>query len=230
MKHRLLLVFLFSLCIGAWLGLAGCQKASPLPKHIVKPPPDSLPQVIKDIGYFKPGSYWIYQDSASGKLDSVWVVRSDSSWRHTYVYVGDQEVIETDFRSSLGYGWDLYAHGTNEKIQGLFREAFTSTSGLFAWPYEEGKNYGNPHTRQNDTVLMGPKLESATLPIGAIGPIYQCITNSEIRTGYTHATIWTSPHYGVVRQWFHYEAGDLHSNEGNLIAGDWKLLRCHIVQ
>jgi len=32
-----------------------------------------MPHEMLDYGYFKPGTYWIYQDSVSGAIDSVWV-------------------------------------------------------------------------------------------------------------------------------------------------------------
>jgi hypothetical protein len=36
-----------------------------------------IPQELKDYGLFKTGTYWIYQDSISGAIDSEWVWQSD---------------------------------------------------------------------------------------------------------------------------------------------------------
>ena len=38
-----------------------------------------LPTGLKSYVLFQPGSHWIYQDSASRQLDSVWVVSTDTS-------------------------------------------------------------------------------------------------------------------------------------------------------
>lgn len=45
------------------------------------PEPDAvpLPAELKAYTLFQPGTYWIYQDSASRRLDSVWVVSTDMS-------------------------------------------------------------------------------------------------------------------------------------------------------
>jgi hypothetical protein len=37
-----------------------------------------IPQEAKDYCYFQPGTYWVYQDSATGELDSVYVYEADA--------------------------------------------------------------------------------------------------------------------------------------------------------
>lgn len=49
-----------------------------------KPEPDEpaavpLPAELKAYKLFQPGTYWVYQDSASHLLDSVWVVSTERS-------------------------------------------------------------------------------------------------------------------------------------------------------
>ena len=49
-----------------------------------KPEPDEptavpLPAELKSYTLFQPGTYWVYQDSASLQLDSVWVVSTDTN-------------------------------------------------------------------------------------------------------------------------------------------------------
>lgn len=56
----------------------------PAPKH-PKPRDILLPQIVKDYFVFKVGTYWIYQDSASGITDSVYVDAAD-----TYHYLSPQ--------------------------------------------------------------------------------------------------------------------------------------------
>ncbi len=61
-----------------WGGLAllcatACQKPEPEPEAV------PLPAGLKSYVFFYPGTYWVYQDSASLRLDSVWVVSTDTS-------------------------------------------------------------------------------------------------------------------------------------------------------
>jgi hypothetical protein len=43
----------------------------------------SVPQVLLDYGYFKTGTYWVYQDTASLSLDSVYVTSFDQGTHYT---------------------------------------------------------------------------------------------------------------------------------------------------
>ena len=61
------------LCLSLLLPLA-CKKAPP-------PEPEAvpLPAELKSYTLFQPGTYWIYQDSTSRQVDSVWVVSAEVS-------------------------------------------------------------------------------------------------------------------------------------------------------
>ena len=52
----------------------GCHKPEPDEPEAVP-----LPAELKSYTLFEPGTYWIYQDSASQRLDSVWVVSIERS-------------------------------------------------------------------------------------------------------------------------------------------------------
>ncbi len=45
---------------------SGCNREKPVPLF-------SLPEEIKAWGYFKPGSWWLYQEDSTGIRDCVWV-------------------------------------------------------------------------------------------------------------------------------------------------------------
>ncbi|MET4104848.1 hypothetical protein [Hymenobacter sp. UYP22] len=47
---------------------AACQKPAPEPESVL------LPAGLKAYTLFEPGTYWIYRDSVTRQLDSVWVV------------------------------------------------------------------------------------------------------------------------------------------------------------
>ena len=61
------------LCLPLLGLLLSCHKPEPEPDAV------PLPAELKAYVMFKPGSYWIYQDSASRQRDSVWVVSADTS-------------------------------------------------------------------------------------------------------------------------------------------------------
>lgn len=63
------------LFVRRFVGLAivactACHKPAPEPEAV------PLPAELKSYTLFEPGTYWIYQDSATQQLDSVWVVDS----------------------------------------------------------------------------------------------------------------------------------------------------------
>jgi hypothetical protein len=65
--------FSFSFCCLSLLVLLtlSCNKPSPEPDAVL------LPAELKDYTLFQPGTYWIYLDSATQQLDSVWVVSTE---------------------------------------------------------------------------------------------------------------------------------------------------------
>ncbi len=67
MKNIFCLLVSITACV---FGGQSCTKHSPpvYPDNRI-----SVPQVLSDYGYFKVGSFWVYQDSASLALDSVYI-------------------------------------------------------------------------------------------------------------------------------------------------------------
>src|SRR6185295_7587176 len=69
----------------------------------------TIPQEVKDYSLFKPGTYWIYEDSASGALDSVYVydlqmgIDSTTSGNFEYFY-------EYSMHNIDGYIDNIYVH------------------------------------------------------------------------------------------------------------------------
>lgn len=106
---------------------AACHKPAPEPEAV------PLPAELKSYTLFEPGTYWIYRDSATRQLDSVWVVSTE------------KEIFK------LGSG------GTSDRVD-LKHEAFTlrtssSSSGLqyvytihreCSLPYQESQSTKGP--------------------------------------------------------------------------------------
>lgn len=60
--------------------LAGCCALGALLfacRKEVEPPTVPLPAEMAAYTLFQPGTHWVYQDSATGTLDSVWVVKTE---------------------------------------------------------------------------------------------------------------------------------------------------------
>ncbi|HLG02285.1 MAG TPA: hypothetical protein VI731_01740 [Bacteroidia bacterium] len=55
------------------IALAGCRKDPPPPPQPPGPSEAQLVEEFKAYTFFKEGSYWVYEDSASGVLDSIFV-------------------------------------------------------------------------------------------------------------------------------------------------------------
>jgi len=70
----------------------------------------SIPQEVYDYAYFKKGSYWVYEDSATHVLDSIYVTKDSSgTWKvlkeSGLGYTGSFGWFTNDMHSSYS-GWD----------------------------------------------------------------------------------------------------------------------------
>lgn len=89
------LAYLLFVCIC----LTGCQKCK---KKQPEPDPGFSSPVNMDLyayAYFKPGTYWVYQDSISGILDSVYITYANNG---TYTN-GDAEVAQGYYRGTFSW-------------------------------------------------------------------------------------------------------------------------------
>ncbi len=90
---KLAYLLLISIC------LAACQKCK---KNKPKPELGYSAPINHDLyayAYFKPGTYWVYQDSISGILDSVYITYANSG---TYTN-GDAEVAQGYYRGTFNW-------------------------------------------------------------------------------------------------------------------------------
>ncbi len=103
----------------------------PVEKH-PKPRDILLPQIVKDYFVFKVGTYWIYQDSATGITDSVYVKKA-------------RDYISPQYNSQ-----DNYFYGT---IEGFNVECESANFGqeFTAWYSTSGAKLDSP---QYDTCLF----------------------------------------------------------------------------
>lgn len=223
------------LAVMALILLVGCKDTPmDLPgTHGGKPPPAPIIQPIKDLAYFQPGSYWVYEDSATGRLDSNWVLRSSIRWIEQPQELPDNEKLNMDFGSSLGHVWYFNAIGADSPYyNAIERNAWQANNYVLWWPFEPGRDISR-HYSLIDSVTQTRIIDSVTLPIGTIGPVYEVKLGPQGQTRYLYGTLWFCPGYGIVRQEYHEELNwpiGLNNPGAHKIKGDWKLIRAHIIQ
>jgi hypothetical protein len=106
------IVFLIIVVI-YFFGFTGCETSSECPKDSVI----TLEQEMIDWIQYKPGSYWIYKDSISGNIDSVYVTnfkieriemfdnKRRGKYRHCPIRIAD--LLKIDYETSLGNRYRL---------------------------------------------------------------------------------------------------------------------------
>lgn len=110
MTTRLLIAYAFLLTVS----FTACEKEPPIPPG---PTPDITPQAVYDYGFFKPGTYWIYEDSLTGSRDSVYVIYVKQGKDTLDVLQGDGPKIYDRFEVKMystfeGYDYYLWYSGT----------------------------------------------------------------------------------------------------------------------
>lgn len=101
MKTLMNILILLVLCC-----FAGCRK-DPEPET---KGPLLIPQEVKDYSQFKPGTYWVYTDSVSGRIDSINVVYLKTGFDTLSIYDSPKrayEWFETGTHSEMD-GYDYY--------------------------------------------------------------------------------------------------------------------------
>lgn len=104
-----------------------CSCCKPEPEPIVR----LIPAEMKQYWNFKPGSYWIYEDSTSGAIDSVYVTEHENyTFEGTLSYnekTATCEYLGVEMHSSLdGYNYDYYINTQWASDNPLFNVASCS--------------------------------------------------------------------------------------------------------
>ena len=207
--------------------LSGCYKLLP------KPGPSEtkyhlIPQTVLDYTYFKQGTYWVYQDSGTGKLDSQWVEVSyrglDTFSKYSSYFSGYYQNFEyyifdtlnnTEMRiycsmTQSSYGYDAF----------VGRDISSTKYGIadcpmFYYPFNLARYSPTPINITNDTVYITPLIS-----LNVIGNIYTNIVRiNQFDWGYNQYTnSYIGKNMGVVKLQLLKE----HKT--------WDLIRYHIVQ
>lgn len=102
------LVILFGLFLPFAFTLTSCKKEEQKPKYPYKP----IPQELRDYAWFDVGTYWIYEDSATKQLDSIYVYKTDIKINPDFrddVPRADFELLRVYSRSAItNYKYDFH--------------------------------------------------------------------------------------------------------------------------
>jgi hypothetical protein len=134
-----------------------------------KPKPPSytivLSQTLKDYAYFRPGTYWIYEDSASHALDSVYVLNASYG---TNVVTEQQNL---GYTGSFGFYKEQFAGSLQSSIENEWVDMSTSMHAPGAVLFHD-KAIGGKYTGQNflmtDVFTDGYTTYSNTEPNGSL--------------------------------------------------------------
>jgi hypothetical protein len=105
---------------------AACQKPAPEPEAV------PLPAELKAYTLFEPGTYWIYRDSATRQLDSVWVVSTE---KEIFKLGGSGPV------KPLMEKFERFTLRTNSTTSGSYYNTIHRECGL---PYRESQSTKGP--------------------------------------------------------------------------------------
>jgi hypothetical protein len=207
--------------------LFSCRKEKPKPPNYTIP----LSQTLKDFAYFRPGTYWIYEDSASHKLDSVYVLSAS---------YGTNEVTEQQnlgYTGSFGYYKEQFAGSLQPSSENEWVDMSTSMHAPGAVLFHD-KTIAGKYAGQNflmtDVFTDGYTTYSNTEPNGSLtfvqgfdtlrvlGSIFHKVAlmydRKNILEGNNRTNVYVAKNMGVIRKEL------LDSNKV------WNLKRYNIVQ
>jgi len=218
--NPLKLICLLTLLAGS---IISCKKAK---DEILNPDEKEVPQAVKDFMYFKLGTYWIYQDSITGDLDSTYVFSTkngkDTSSFFTMVgyltIISHYSVMETkSMHFNKMYKYSCYA--SKPTIDNyILTNRTANNNGLenivFAYPLDLGKQF----ILNENTITIDHFYESLTVASNTFQDVY-CISQTKDQTEDDSETkFYIAKNFGIIKK----EISGRNEN--------WKLIRSHIVQ
>ncbi|MBC7861932.1 MAG: hypothetical protein IAF38_03100 [Bacteroidia bacterium] len=165
-KHKISATFIFFSFSLLFLFFYSCKKDDPN-SNVKNWGTVYAPQDIKDLSYFKPGTYWIYKDSLSGQIDSVYVTDIAEGMEEVTAdmnkgYTGNFEHFTIMMKSSLDtFNYFNYFHGyyiIYGNYYPVFRYKSSAAAGigktiLLTRSFQAGATFTNDNTGQ--TICKG---------------------------------------------------------------------------
>lgn len=166
-----------------------------------------IPQEVRDYGWFETGTYWIYEDSATKALDSVFVygTRVSISPYHDYkgVHLLDNEVLAVNARSAVTGSTFNFHFGTLDKNTKAMAITYNNPSigphiwhsRMLVYPFKPDTIYKLP-----EKVIL--KDTFTTLNINGTTyshvKLYYCESDGIMM--YDSTLTWVAPNYGIIKK------------------------------
>ena len=206
---------------------------------------------IKDYMFFKRGTYWVYEHSITGQIDSQYVTsaaisrytskgREDYSKHITLI----QETFNMRIRSNFKDGWgsvnyfNIYSNGQRVDAYPYPEKAYVfkrtkvpniilgpSTGNVFRYPYYTGANY-SPY---QDSFLINYQLKGSTydtVRVFVVGSAESVMQQSKILTQGTPVRCYYAKNVGIIK--LHQK--DYRVFDGSPIDHSWNLIRKKIIR
>ncbi len=220
----------YALLVACVCFFTGCK-----PDKIVEDPyqDHTMPKEMYDYGYFLPGTYWVYEDSVSGAIDSVWVWdaykgrdtlgRSNSSGLDEGIYDWFKIKTRSSYFNADYYYWSNSSRAAKSYSFPVYREILSSSmlaeTPCLRFHYELGKiYYGYSSVNSVDTQRCSAFFNSLIL---ASNSFYSVIVYEQTKNYLeedNHTYFYWAKNYGLIRKEI------LGKNEV------WNLIRCNIIQ
>lgn len=225
-------IHLLITCLICMLSLHGCKKDAQVQKKYIVGSPD---QNMLDYGIFKPGTYWVYQDSASGKLDSVWVYHYEETIDTIYKDTDHPKMcrvylyrsFSSKYRSNNYFQYNS-AFDYNNKLSMFLEDVIDSTGFIGEYvnmhlPFVAGKTVSYITDDNCTSIASYP---SATFNAHTYNNVLAYHHSRDFSTYYfvNHLSYgnvtnrYMAPHLGLIRK---------EILDSNIV---WNLVRYHIVQ
>lgn len=221
MKTRNLTWHLFACICAASLSLSSCREnGKDQPTPAVK-----IPLEVYNYCYFKVGSWWVYQDSATGNLDTVFVTESQKGTDSSYYQKNSTQPIYEWFTMNTrstdnGYNYKYTLH-TSWEHSVVFRiktkpgHAAGQTI-CFFWQLFDGKKL-HPYT-QNGEVTFIHSVDSLSLLSATYHDILVFKDSENITEENAETLFYYSKGTGIVKK-------EMPGKNQT-----WQLISCHIQQ
>lgn len=202
--------------------MAGCRKGE---DEVTGPL--LIPQEVKDYMYFEPGTYWVYIDSVSGRVDSVYVYQTTHSFDTLTLGKNPKrayEIFVVKAHSEMD-GYDYYfevntTYSANDNsIFNLFKEKlkpghYVGQTVLFNYKPIKGQIFYEANATKTIIDIYNSFNLSGRIFYDVV-QVYQDLSVIEVSN---HANCFFSKNYGLIRK----ELAD--SNQV------WNLVRSNIIQ
>ena len=181
-----------------------------------------IPSEVKDFALFQPGTYWIYQDSASGVIDSVYVydliTGIDSTSSGNFEYFDEYCTHSNGYSDHIwvNMSWSINYHYTPVWKSYFKPGDFIGQSYLMLYPFNTNRQYG-AYTDYGTITIIG-----FLNNFNVLGNNYNeviCFHNTEnIIEYHSESNYYVVKNFGLIRK----ELVDS--------LKIWNLVRCHIIQ